>query len=261
MRQPRMLLVWTAVAMALTGGVDRKAARLNRTGNQEYENKEYEKAVSSYDEAQARAPESAEISYNLGNALARQGQYEAAVPHLKRAAETGPAELRPSSLHNLGNALHEMGKLPESLAAYKQALKLVPHDRDTKINYEKTLRELQKQQQQQQEQENQQGKDEQKQEKSQNQDAQSHEGSQGEQQQQEQPQESKPGEQQEQESQQSPEQESQAAEVDTSAVGEGELRPEEAMRILQAMREQEKEQQKERARQVRARARRVDKDW
>jgi len=61
--------------------------------------------------------------------------------------------------------------------------------------------------------------------------------------------------------QQREEQQPQEAGLDSTALAAGELRPEEAQRILDAMREQEKELQRERARQMKLRARRTEKDW
>ena len=255
------LALLALAATLLTGGVSRKAATANRGGNREYANKNYDKAATLYDEALARAPESASISYNLGNALYRQQKFADAAVDLRRAAGSDDAVLRQQSCYNLGNSFFKMGKLPEALDSYRRALDLAPGDRDAKINYEKVLRQLQQQQQQQKQQQKQQdGQSSQGQEdkdsKPQPQDskAKEQEQSQG-QEQQAQEQQADQGQQQQQE------QQPQMAGADTAALAAGDLRPEEAKRILEAMRQQEKELQKERARLVRARSRRAEKDW
>lgn len=262
------LLVWSS--FLLTGArVERKAAILNRDASQEYELEHYDAATEKYDEALNFSPESGEISYNLGNALYRTQRYEDAVTTLGRAAQSDDPALKHNSLYNLGNTFFQMGKLPEAVDAYRRALDVDPTDLDTKINFEKALRLLQQQEQQQQQQqkggdENQQDDQEgQDQQQGQDQDQERQDPAQ-DQQQQEQNQQDENQQNQESEGASEGDQEEpqpQDAAADTTGVPEGELRLEEALRILEAMRDQEEEQQKERARKARARARRVEKDW
>ena len=237
------LVVLALLASSLTGGVDRKAARLNRDGNRLYDGKHWDDAAKRYDDAQTRAPEAPEIAYNLGNVLFRQGKYADAAPLLRRAAESEQVPMRAQSLYNLGNALHHTGNLKEAVESYKRALDLVPSDLDTKINYEKAVADLRQQQQKkQQQQQNQDKKQDQKQQDEQ----QSGQG----QDQKDQQQQSAP-DQQDQEKQRGQEQQEQQEKAGAdslqsqqqqmaasdSAVAAGDLRPEEALRILEAMRE------------------------
>jgi len=250
---PDLAVAGLLCALLLTGGVPRQAATRNREGTQAYTEKRYGEAVDKYTEALTEAPEAGGISYNLGNALYREQHYQDAATALARAAQGQDPSLRHRSLHNLGNTFFKMGKLPEALQAYRQALAARPDDRDTKINYEKALRLAQQQEQQQQKQpKSGDKKDEEKNEQEQQQQKEN------EQQQQQQQQEQNGGEQKEQNQPQEQKTESAA---DSVGVPEGELRPEEAMRILEAMRDREKELQKEKAEKARLRARRVDKDW
>ena len=246
-------------ALLSTAGVPREAATRNRDGTRAFADKRYDEAVQKYTEALTEAPESGGISYNLGNALYRGQRLEDAAGALTRAAQTEDRELRHRSLHNLGNTFFRMGKLPEALQAYRQALASQPGDRDTKINYEKALR-LQQQQEQQQKQQQQSGKKQDEQEKK---DQQQQSDQQQQDQQQKQQQEQKDQQQEKKPGEESPPQEAQPqnAGADSVQVPEGELRPEEALRILEAMRDQEQELQKEKALKARLRARRVDKDW
>ncbi len=251
-------------ALVLTGagpGVSRQAATKNREGTQAYTEQRFDESVQKYTEALTEAPESPGISYNLGNALYRGQRLDEAAKALARAAQSEDPRLRHQSLHNLGNTFFRLGQLPEAVQAYRQALAANPHDRDTKINFEKALQLLQQQeeekkkQQQQQKQEQQQGDEDQKQKGQEGEEKPQDPQEQQEQQQQEQ----KPGDEQQQ--QQPQEQEAQQAGGDSLQVPEGELRPEEALRILEAMRDQEEELQKDRALKARVRARRVEKDW
>ena len=260
-------LAMVALPALLAGSTGHKAAVLNRDANRLYKDKQYDKAASMYDQALTRAPESGSISYNLGNTLYREQKFSDAAAQLRRAAEGADPAVRGRSYYNLGNSFYKMGKLPEALDSYRRALDLDPGDRDAKINFEKTLLQMQQKQQQQQgkgqndknqKDQSRQGND-QKDENSK--DQQSKSGNQKQNGSQQQQQQNQQGQEQHAGADSLQQKEQPAALGDTTALAAGDLRPEEAMRILQAMREQEKELQKERAKQVRARARRVEKDW
>jgi Ca-activated chloride channel homolog len=269
------------LALLMTGGVDHKAAKLNNQANEQYEAAKLDDASKLYDEAQTRAPDSPEIAYNRGNALYRQGKLEDAARQLMQGTQSTDPDLRRRSYYNLGNALHDLKKLDEAAAAYRHALAIDPRNRDAKINYEKTLDELQQQQKQPQDSQSKSDKNKQQQQKGQqgqqqkdgqqSDDQQAQRGDQKDQQnQQDQQQQSgdqgkdKQGEEQQAQSgddpkEQNPEEEArQAAAIDSVAAGD--LSREEAVRILEAMREQERELQRERARKP-VRSRRVEKDW
>lgn len=254
------------LALFTTAGVDRKAATLNNQANELYDAKKFEEAGAVYDEAATRAPEAATIDYNRGNALLRQGKVQEAAEALRRASQGDDAALRQRSFYNLGNALYGAQKLPEAVAAYRQSLLLDPSDRDAKINFEKALLELQQQQQQQQQQQGQQNKDgkqdQEGQQGQQGQGKQDEKDQQGERQQGQQDQGQQP-ESPDQQAQESKPEEQQQAEQQPAAldsVPAGELSREEALRILEAMRQQEQELQAERARKN-VRTRRAEKDW
>jgi tetratricopeptide (TPR) repeat protein len=270
-------VVFVLLAATEAAAVPRRAVRLNREANRAYDDAKWPEAASLYDEAQGAAPESPEIAYNLGNALYRQGKTGDAAAHLRRAAEASDPVLKQKSLYNLGNALHDLGELQMAAKAYREALRLDPRDRDAKINFEKTMQELQKsggkkdKQQQNQSQQNQdkgqQGQNQQQQDnQGQGQNSDEQQSSEGQEQQggedsrqadqQSPPQD--PGSSEQQPAPQPGEESEQMAALDSVPGG---LTREEALRILEAMREQEKELQQQRARKMQARSRRVDKDW
>jgi Ca-activated chloride channel family protein len=274
LRRPA-LVVGAVLALATTSGVPRKAATINNDANRLFEAKKFDEAASLYEEAQTHAPESPEIPYNLGNTLYRQGKLADAAAHLKRGVGDTDPMRRQNSFYNLGNALYKLGKLPEAVYAYRRALTLDPHDQDAKINFEKAFDELKKQQKQQQ----QQGGGNSPQQQDQNQQGQSGEGEQqqgGQQQGGDQGSQNQPEQGQPPEPKPNPDQENQSGEqrgetnpqdqqpqdrlAGIDSVAAGDLSREEALRILEAMREQEKELQKERARRQ-VRSRKVEKDW
>ncbi|MXX77623.1 MAG: tetratricopeptide repeat protein, partial [Gemmatimonadales bacterium] len=91
-----------------------------------------------------------------GNALYQGENYEPALESFRAAVESGDPELAAAAWYNLGNTLYRQGALPESLEAFKQALRADPADADAKHNLERVLEQMQEQEQQQQ-QEQQQG--------------------------------------------------------------------------------------------------------
>jgi Ca-activated chloride channel family protein len=88
-------------------------------------------------------------AYHAGNAYYRMRRYEDAAVRYRRGA-AGPAPLRQQSVFNLGNALvraaeeaPERGQLLlDAVAAYEEALRLDPSDRDAKWNLEIALKRL-----------------------------------------------------------------------------------------------------------------------
>ena len=159
---PLLVAMWLcAVGMPLSvHGEGRDAALRNRDANRAFEANDFEQATDLYDDALTLEPESGVISYNLGNALYRQGQFEEATTALLRGMLSEDPQVRQSSLYNLGNAFVKLQKYPEALTAYRKALEIDPHDLQTKVNFEKALQLLQQQQQQQQQQQEQEKGDE-----------------------------------------------------------------------------------------------------
>ncbi len=271
-RRPRSraLFGYPLLVLLLTAAVDRQAATLNRDGTKAFEEGRFEDASRLYSEALMQAPESESISYNLGAALHKTERFEDAAAAFARASRADDSSLRLKSFFSMGNTFFKMGELQKAVDAYKRALDVDPTDFATKVNLEKALELLEEQEQEQQQEQQQQQQNDQDQEGQKGEE----ESSGGDQQQQQQQQEgneqeSEQGDQQQQgdeeaepsesggEEQPSEEQQQTGAEQ----VAEGELRYEEALRILEAMRDQEKEQQKAKAQKLRARAKRGGKDW
>ncbi len=266
-------LVWVVVLAMLAfpmvlWAAGRDAALRNQDANRAFNETRFEEATDLYDAAQTLEPESGVISYNLGNALYRQGRFEEAMSALLRGSVADDAEVRQNSLFNLGNAFVQLEKYPEALTVYRKALELDPHDLDTKINFEKAMQMLQEQQQQQQQQQEK-GDGQEEDDQSQDGDRQDQENQdqQGDKQQeqndseQQDQQEEQDSEEQQEQSRTEDEEEPQQAQPDSVQFAPGEMTPEEAIRILDAMRDQEKELQKERAKKAQARVRGVEKDW
>jgi Ca-activated chloride channel family protein len=202
--------------------------RHNRQGNRAFVEGELEKAMREYVEAQALAPDDPRVLYNMGNALARQGQTEDALSILERAAiEAEDPLLERDARFNRGVVQMGAQDLPGALRSFAEALTVDPTDAGARRNLELVLRQLQQQQQQQQQQPDQQQEQDQQQEE------------QREQQQQDQQQQDQQEEQQQQEQRQNqPPQQQQPRDANQDAQREA------ARRLLKALENAEKQELK-----------------
>lgn len=149
-RRPWLPLV-AILAAAAPGEVHGQAGRAEtHAGNRLYEEGRFAEAHEKYLEALLEAPDSPIIRFNDGNALYQGENYESALESFRAAVESGDPELASAAWYNLGNTLYRQGALPESLDAFKQALRADPGDADAKHNLERVLEQMQEQQQQQQ---------------------------------------------------------------------------------------------------------------
>ena len=121
-------------------------------GNRLYDEGRYQEAHQAYLEALELDPASAIARFNAGDALYRAQAYDRAVEAYAEALQHADPDVAAAAWYNLGNALYRVGRLQESLEAYKQALRLRPDDLDAKVNFEQVLEELRRRQQQQQQQ-------------------------------------------------------------------------------------------------------------
>lgn len=263
-----------AAAPAAAGGVDRGKVK---SGNEYYRAGEYDKALTLYREAlgdTTRIPENSQgVFYNQGNAHYMMGDYAKAIDNYQRSY-SADSTLTGEMLYNRANALMNSGKLGEAIESYIQALQYIPDDADARHNLEVALKMRQEQQQQQQQQQrSDQNQDQQNQEK--NEQDQSGEQQPQDQEQQEQDQQEQ-GDQQQQRREEQQQQQPDSLETpepqpaDSTAVPpEAQLSPEEmmqlsredAMRILQALEEQEKKLQEERRKAAFRRLKKSGKDW
>lgn len=221
----KMLVI---VLILFTAGASVEDAR---KANEAYRSGNYAEAVELYKKAIDTNPENAKLYYNLGNALAKEGNAEEAIRYFEQfKTMTNDPEQRAMADYNIGNIHSETKKWDQAVNAYKKALRYQSADRDAKHNYELALKKNQEQQnQQQQNQQQQENQQNQQQEQQQNQQQQDQEQQQDQQQQQNQQQQEQQQNQQNQQQQPQPNQISKA----------------EAEKILKALEQKEKELLKE----------------
>lgn len=239
-----LFVVLQAVAVP-TGG---DGSKQGRAGNDLYRQERYAEAADAYRAGLAAAegrPTGAVrtgLFNNLGAALYRQGDFEHAAQAFEAATGTASADADYArAAYDAGNNAVRQEDLQAAVAWYKKALLARPDDEDAKFNYEFAKRKLDEQQQNQDQQQQQQNQDQDQQQQNQDQQQQNQD-----QQQQEQDRQNENQQQQQQQQQQQ--------------TNPDELSQEEAERILQAL-ENEEEQLLRQVQKMKARPRRVEKDW
>lgn len=135
------LSVLVLVAL-LAGACGSTAGSLIVEGNQAYERSDYDAALEAYRRAGAIAPQRPEPHVNAGLALHQLERYEEAAMETARALPVDDP-LQAARVHyNLGNHYFRLGRFPEALDSYRDALLFNPDDRDAKHNLELALQVL-----------------------------------------------------------------------------------------------------------------------
>jgi Ca-activated chloride channel family protein len=217
-----------------------------REGNKNYAAEKFTDAEVNYRKALEKERELLEGHFNLGNALYKQGKYEEARREYEQALmKAHETDQKSGALYNIGNAQMQTQQYADAVKSYIEALKLNPSDVDAKHNLSYALARLRGQQQKQQQQ-NRNDQQDQKKQDQQNRDKQEQEKQHQEQQRQHERQQQDRADQQKQ-------QQHQAQQKKPMSQAEAE-------RILDVLKQHEKDVQKKlRARQgVRVQ---VEKDW
>ncbi len=136
-------------AMPLTSLAQDKNNEALKKGNEAYEKQAYDKAAEVYKGVTDKQPGNVAAQYNLGNALYKSSQGEAAIAAYDKALEAAktPAD-KARILYNKGVVQQNSKQLPEAIGSYKQALKLNPSDADTRLNLQKALQQQKQQEEQ-----------------------------------------------------------------------------------------------------------------
>lgn len=137
-------------------------------GNALYQEGKYPEAAAQYGAAAQALPAAAEIHFNQGNAAYKQGDYQQALDHYAKALPLADRTLEGKLKYNLGNvayqqALQQLQKpqeatthLRSAMTYYRDSLDVDPQQAEARYNLELSQMLLQKLQQQQQQQQSQQ---------------------------------------------------------------------------------------------------------
>ena len=127
-----------------------------RKGNKQFKDGKYNEAEINYRKSLEKKPNYSKGTYNLGDALYKQKNYQEAAEKFLSIGQDPKVdkETRAMAYHNLGNSLLEGKQYAPSIEAYKNSLKLSPKDEQTRYNLEYAKKMLIQQQQQQQQKQN-----------------------------------------------------------------------------------------------------------
>jgi tetratricopeptide (TPR) repeat protein len=209
-------------------------ASKNRDANKLYKEGRIDEALSRWREAQIENPDNDKLHYNIGNGLHDKKDYEGAFKEYEKSLGSKNSELRSKAYYNIGNTRYRMGKLPEAIDDYKKCLEINPEDEDAKYNIEFIEKKL---------------KEQPKKEEQQEKESQQKEG------QKEQREQRESGKAEEEKG--SEEKEQQIAKEEKK----DEMSKEDAVRLLDALKDDEKDVQKELRNQSMEGRYKVDKDW
>ncbi len=124
-------------------------------GNSMYKDQKYTDAEVSYRKALEKEQALVQGHFNLGDALSKQGKYDEAVKAYENALHRSNAsDTKAYAYYNIGNSRAMEQKYQDAIQSYIEALKLKPDDQDTKYNLSYVLEKLRQQQQQQQQNKN-----------------------------------------------------------------------------------------------------------
>jgi tetratricopeptide (TPR) repeat protein len=128
--------------MFIAGICAADAADLNRRGNRHYDAGAFGDAVVAYRTAQALSPSESELHHNAGNALDRDGEFNAAIDETARGLPAEDEHVEAALEYALGNHYNGAQRLQDALEAYRRSLIAGPEDVDAKHNFELTARRL-----------------------------------------------------------------------------------------------------------------------
>jgi tetratricopeptide (TPR) repeat protein len=208
-------------------------------GNRAFEKGNHIDAEVEYKKALEKDPKSKEAQFDLGNSYYKQQRYDEALREYGNSsvAMKSPEE-RAETYYNIGNSLYRANKFQEAIKAYKKSLTINPNDDDTRYNLQMARAKLKQQEQQKQQQKDQKQDQQQDQKKDQQQNQ----------------------KQDQQQNQQQKQEQAKQDQTKAQAQQKNQMPKQEADRILEVLRNNEKEIQKNLRKREAVKVR-VEKDW
>ena len=121
-----LLFVFILICNFSFGQTEKKFVR---EGNKQYRKGKFNDAEISYRKALEKKKDSFESTFNLGDALYKQGKYDEALEQFKSIEGRSTSKENLSKVqHNIANSLLQTKKYEESIEAYKKSLKLSSKD-------------------------------------------------------------------------------------------------------------------------------------
>ena len=111
-----------------------------RKGNHLFNKGEYEKAITSYQEALVQEPDNPKIHYNLARALYKTEKYDEAIGEFQMGLLEKNKDFQADCFYNIGNCQFKKGQLDAAIESYKTTLLMKSEDLDAKQNLEFCLK-------------------------------------------------------------------------------------------------------------------------
>ncbi|HXX62275.1 MAG TPA: tetratricopeptide repeat protein [Bacteroidota bacterium] len=141
------IVLLTTVPVA---GAAQSVRSLVNGGNDFYKEEKYPDAEVNYRKALAKEKGLVQGHFNLGDALGKQGKFGDAVTEYENAlANAQRNDTKAFAHYNIGNAMLKQQRYPEAVQSYINALKLNPGDEDAKYNLSYALEKMRQPPQQQ----------------------------------------------------------------------------------------------------------------
>lgn len=111
-----------------------------RSARDAYQKGDYERATRLYNGVDKKQLKNINLSSEFGQSAYRSSDFTAAQRSFEQATNNVNGKQKAAQFHNLGNSLMKQKKYDEAIAAYKNALRLSPNDRETQYNLSEALR-------------------------------------------------------------------------------------------------------------------------
>jgi tetratricopeptide (TPR) repeat protein len=147
----RTIILFLVTTVSIATGYSQSEKKRIRQGNNEYNEGNYQEAEKEYRKALMEKPGYTKGTFNLGDAMYEQENYEESNKLFTEVTErVTNAEQKSAAHYNLGNTYMKENKFKESIEEFKNSLRLNPDDANAKYNLEYARKKLKEQQQQQQ---------------------------------------------------------------------------------------------------------------
>lgn len=144
------LIVLTTVLFISSSASGFTIRRKNNNANKLFYKEEYKNALDLYDELDIKLEKEREfinttVKYNRANTVLKLNNFEEAIDYYNKARSTAKDKTRISHIYyNMGNTLYRAGKLEEAINYYIKTLDIDPNDKDAKFNIELIKKKLEK---------------------------------------------------------------------------------------------------------------------
>lgn len=156
----RLIIIFLIFVLGAASGYAQKEKKRVRQGNSEYKDGNFQEAEKEYRKALMEKPGYNKGTFNLGDAMYEQENYEESNKLFSEVVERSTdASQKAAAYYNIGNTFMKENKFKESIDAYKNSLRLNPNDANAKYNLEYARKKLKEQEEKQQNQDQNQDQD------------------------------------------------------------------------------------------------------